>query len=178
MNGVSPDNLLLIGKIIRPHGLEGCLRILSYAESEKTFLDAGTVIIRPEKGDTYEHKVISLKPHHRIFLLKLEGVDTPDAAEAYRDAAIFIQKRSISREEEASFFWYELIGLSVFLDTGEYVGTIRHILPTGSNDVYVVKKGRTEILVPAIHDVVKEIDLKHQEMIITNMGGLLNLNEV
>ena len=66
----------------------------------------------------------------------------------------------------------------MFLDTGEYVGTICHIFPTGSNDVYVVKKGDTEVLVPAIHDVIKEIDLKNQEMIITNTGGLLDLNEV
>ena len=95
MNGVSPENLVLIGKIIRPHGVEGCLRILSYAESEKTFLDAGTVIICSENGETNKHRVISLKPHHRIFLLSLEGVDTPEAAEAYRNAAIFIQKGAI-----------------------------------------------------------------------------------
>jgi len=169
---------MLIGKIIRPHGLDGSLRVLSYAESEKTFLDAGTVIIRPENGDTNEHRVISFRPHHRIFLLTLEGVDTPEGAEAYRNAAIFIRKGSIRRKEEASFFWYELIGLSVFLDTGEFVGTIRHIFPTGSNDVYVVKKGGTEVLVPAIHDVVEEIDLEKQKMIITNSGGLLDLNAV
>ena len=71
-----------------------------------------------------------------------------------------------------------MIGLQVYLKTGKYVGDITQILTTGSNDVYVVGKGKKEVLIPAVHEVVEDIDLDGRRIIISEMEGLLNLNEV
>ena len=84
----------------------------------------------------------------------------------------------MSKKNDDEYFWYELIGLRVYLETDKYIGTIRHILPTGCNDIYIVREGKTEIFIPAIHDVVKKIDLPNKKMIISEMEGLLDLNEV
>jgi 16S rRNA processing protein RimM len=172
-----PDNLLLVGKVIRPHGLGGLLRIWSYAESEKTFLNSGTVFLGLASGQTHEHRVLSVVGHKNAFLMKLEGLTRLDKAETYRNAAILIEKRGLRCEEDDEYFWHELIGLNVYLNTGECIGTVKHIVPTGSNDIYVVQKGEKEILVPAIHEVVQEIDLDRKTMIITEMEGLFDLNE-
>ena len=110
--------------------------------------------------------------------MKLEGLNTLEEAEKYRGAAILIKGDLLPREGDEEYFWHELIGLEVYLSGGEYVGTIKHILPTGSNDIYVVQEGKTELLIPAIHDVVKEIDLINNRMIISEVEGLLDLNEV
>jgi 16S rRNA processing protein RimM len=172
-----PDNLLLVGTVIRPHGLEGLLRIRSYAESEKTFLNSGKVFLGLASGETREHRVLSVVGHRNDFLMKLEGLSTLDEAESCRNAAILIDKGALGREAEDEYFWHELIGLEVYLNTGEPLGTLKHILPTGSTDIYVVQKGEKELLVPAIHEVVQEIDLAGKRMIISEMEGLFDLNE-
>ena len=167
MNKGSPENLLLAGRVERPHGLDGRLRIRSYLESEKTFLQSGTIFIKPRSGGTQA----SVRPHKNAFLLTLKGLDTLKEAEEYKGAALFIRQDTLVHEEKNEHFWVELIGLKVYLKTGEYIGTIHHILPTGANDIYVV-------LVPAIHDIVKEVNLQDRKMIIAEMEGLLDLNEV
>ncbi len=178
MSKVDPEDLILMGQVVRPHGLEGVLRIKSYAQSEESFLKAGKVFLQLNSGETLEHPVLSLRPHKNILLMKLRGLNTLEEAEKYRGAAILIRKDALTREGDEEYFWHELIGLRVYMGGGEYVGTIRHILPTGSNDIYVVREGEKEVLVPAIHDVVKEIDLINKRMIISELEGLLDLNEV
>jgi len=178
LSKVSQENLLLLGKVIRPHGLDGLLRIRSYAQSEESFLNAGTVFIKSGSGEASEHRIIFIRPHKKIFLLKLEGLSSLDDAERLRGAEILIRKYSAGNGNGQEYYWYELIGLRVYLDGGKYIGTVKQILPTGSNDIYVVREGRKEYLIPAIHDVVKEIDLADQRMIISEMEGLLDLNDV
>lgn len=178
MSKVHPENLLLTGKVIRPHGRKGLLRIWPYAQSEKSFLDAGTVFFKLVSGETHGFTVSSVMSHKNIFLMKLRNLNSLEEAEKYRGAEIFIRKDFLRHENEDEYFWHELIGLKVYLNTGRYIGTIRHILPTGSNDIYVVREGETEVLIPAIHDVVEEIDLTNKKMIISEMEGLLDLNEV
>jgi len=167
-----------MGKVVRPHGIEGALRIKSYAQSEESFLRARTVFLRSSSGDIREYTVSSVRTHKNILLMKLEGLNTLEEAEKYRKATILIKRDSLFREGDEEYFWHELIGLEVYLSGGEYVGTIMHILPTGSNDIYVVQEGKKEVLIPAVHDVVKEIDLINNRMIISEVEGLLDLNEV
>ncbi|MDY7034739.1 MAG: ribosome maturation factor RimM [Thermodesulfobacteriota bacterium] len=164
--------------MIRPHGLEGLLRIKSYAQSEKSFLNAEVVFLKPVSEEPREYKVLSLKPHAGIFLLQLKGLNSIEDAEKYRGAQILINKDSLIKKDDDECFWYELIGLRVYLNTGRYLGTIRHILSTGSNDIYIVREENTEVLIPAIHNVIEKIDLEENKMIIWEMEGLLDLNEV
>ncbi len=177
MSQVSSGSLLLVGKIIRPHGKRGLLRIRSYAGSEASFLDAGTVFLRSVSGEIHEFRVTSVNAHKNIFLMRLKDLNSKEEAEGYKGADILINKDTLVREEDECF-WYELLGLKVYLDTGDYLGSISHIISAGSNDVYVVREGEKEIFIPATHEVVKEIDLENEKMIITAMEGLLDLNEV
>jgi len=167
-----------VGKVIRPHGLEGLLRIWSYAQSERSFLNAGTVFLKSDPEETHEYTVISVRPHKNVFLMKLDGLNSLEKAERCHGAEIFIRKDSLRREKEDEYFWFELIGLKVFLNTGRYIGTLRDILTTGSNDIYVVREGESETLIPAIHDVVEDIDLENKRMIISEVEGLFDLDEV
>ncbi len=177
MNDNSPDTLLLIGKVIRPHGLEGLLRIISYAESETVFLETGIIFLQSPSGEPHDYEVISVNPHKNGYLLRLKGLVSRDQAEALKGAAIFVPRRRLGTGEEDEYYWYDLIGLEVYLTSGRYLGRITYILPTGSNDIYVVRQGDKETLIPAIHDVVKEIDLSNRRMLIADMEGLLELNE-
>jgi len=170
-------NLFLLGKVSRPHGLEGLLRVRSYARSEASFSEAGEVLLKTGSGGIRAYRVLSARPHKNIVLMKLEGVNSLEKAEEFRDAEVLVRAEAIFREE-GEYFWHELVGLRVFLDTGEYLGDIFRIIPAGGNEIYVVGRGKKEIFVPATCDVVKEIDLEKRTMTISAMEGLLDLNEV
>jgi len=169
-------NLLLIGKVLRPHGLEGLLRVRSFARSEASFRQTSEVLVRPAGGEIHACKVVSANPHKNIILMKLEGVNSLEEAEKLREAEVLIPTEAIPREE-GEYFWHELIGLKVFQNTGEYIGDISRIIPAGGGEIYVVGRGKKEILVPATYEVVKEIDLEKGTMTISPMEGLLNLND-
>jgi 16S rRNA processing protein RimM len=125
-----------------------------------------------------EYAITSVRPHKNVHLLKLEGVDSLEEAEKLKGARILIRKDVLSVKRSDEYFWHELIGLEVYLSRGEYVGKIRHIIATGSNDIYVVQEGKKEVLIPAIYDVIQEIDPTKNRMIISDVEGLLDLNEV
>ena len=161
----------------RPHGLGGILKIWSYARSAETFVESGRVFLKPGSGETHEYRVLSVVRHKKTYLMKLEGLDSVEAAEKYRGAAIFIDKETLKSEEQEEYFWHDIIGLEVYLERGRFVGTIRHILPTSGHDIYVVQGGEGEVLIPATLEVVKGVDLINKKMIICELEGLFDLNE-
>jgi 16S rRNA processing protein RimM len=176
---VSPENYILIGRVIRPHGLNGFLRIHSYAGSEESFLMAGTVLLKLGQMEISEYKVLSIKAHGNAFLIKLNEISSLEAAEKYRGAEILIRKDTLRHKNEDEYFWFELIGLEVFLNSGRFIGILQDIINTGSNDIYVVKEGKKEILIPALHGIVLKVDLDNKKMLIAdNIDGLLDINEV
>jgi len=168
-------DLILIGHVIRPQGLAGLLRIVSYAQSTETFLRAGSVFLSIDKKGFLKEKVVSVKPHGSTCILRLSHINSIDQAERYKGAEILIRKESLLKEEGDEFFWYELIGLDVYLLSGQYLGVIKKIFPTGGNDVYVVEGQGKEFLIPAIHQVVKEINIGDKKMIISPIKGLLDI---
>ena len=177
MSNADFRDLILIGHVIRPQGLTGLLRIVSYAQSKETFLQAGSVFIPDERNKVQEREVVSIKPHGRVCLLQLAGVNSVEQAEHLRGAELYISKGDLIRDED-EYFHYELLGLNVYLVNGHYLGVLKKIFPTGSNDVYVVENKGKEFLIPAIHQVVREIQVAEKKMIISPLKGLLDLNEI
>jgi 16S rRNA processing protein RimM len=123
--------------------------------------------------------VISARPHkgRDICLLKLEGVTSREKAEQYRGAEILCDRALLPREEE-EYFWDELLGLEVYLETGERIGSVSEIIPLDPYDIYVVKGDEREVYIPAAHEMIQEIDLENGKMIVTPEEGMLELNEV
>ena len=107
--------------------------------------------------------------------LTISRLNSVDQAEVFRGAEILIKKGSLSKKDEDEFFWYELVGLDVYLTTGQYLGVLKEIFPTGSNDVYVVENQGREFLIPAMHQIVKEINIPQKRMVISPVAGLLDL---
>jgi 16S rRNA processing protein RimM len=170
-------NWVVLGKVLRPHGLEGLVRVRSYARSEASCEEADAVLVRRVSGKTGSYRVASARPHKNIVLIKLDGVDSAEAADELRDAEILVTADAIPRDD-GEYLWQELIGLRVFLDSGECIGDISRIIDTGGYEIYVVGRGKQEIYVPATTEVVTAIDLQKRRMTISAMEGLLDLNEV
>ena len=178
MDPATSDNFLVIGKVIKAHGLKGLLKVHSYAQSEETFQDSPTVFLsKADWENAREFTVISVAAYKNGVLMALEGVNSIEIAESLKGAEICIEKGSMVRADD-EYFWHELIGLKVFLDTGDYLGDVSGIISEKGNDIYVVKNGDREWPIPATHEVVRDISLESGTMTICPLEGMLDLNEV
>jgi len=175
LSNIDLRDLILIGHVIRPHGIAGLLRIVSYAQSKETFFQAGSVFMDRGHNEIEERKVIDIKPHGSSYLLRISDINSIEQAENFKTAKIYMRKDSLIKTDEDEFFYYELLGLNVYLTTGQYLGAVKDVFPTGSNDVYVVEGQGKEFLIPAIHQVIKEINIAEKRMVISPLKGLLDL---
>ncbi|MDJ0886086.1 MAG: ribosome maturation factor RimM [Desulfobacterales bacterium] len=163
---------LMIGRIVGAHGTGGVCKIISYAESLAVFESGNPLFVETDDNRLKTLDVLWVKPHSKGALMALNGVRDRDAAEKLRGAALFVDKRRLPALETESYYWFELIGMEVFTQDGLFLGRLESILPTGSNDVYVVRQADRETLVPALASVVRRIDTDRRRMEVALPEGL------
>jgi 16S rRNA processing protein RimM len=128
--------------------------------------------VDPQRGKATWH-VKWVEPYKRMLRMALKRIETIDDAQGLIGSEIWTQRDRLPElEEEGAYYWADLIGLSVCSVSGEHLGRIDSIFPTGSNDVFVVKDGDREILVPAIASVVVKVDLEGKMVCVDLPDGL------
>jgi len=174
---MNKEDFLLIGKIVGVHGLKGDLKVYPYTETLHAFRAGQPIHLKAPTGQEQTHIISSAKPHKKVIRVSLKEIATIDSAENLVGSELFIEKENLPELEEDTYYWFEIIGLSVFLKDNTFIGNVTSVIPTGSNDVYVVKdpdrKREKEILIPAIASVVLEIDLKNERMSVDLPEGLV-----
>lgn len=166
------DGLLEVGQVVNSYGIKGYLKIVPLLDRKEQFEDFKTLYIE-EKNATTEVIIQDVKYSKNLVLLKVLGVETIEEALKFKNKYL-LAKRSDIKLEEGAHFIVDLIGLEVFTIEGELLGTIKEVLQPGANDVYVVKNNQREILLPAIPDVVKQVDIDNKKMVIKLLDGLLS----
>jgi 16S rRNA processing protein RimM len=162
-----------IGKILGAHGVRGRCRAVSYAESAEIFSSDGNFYFQDAQQGMIPFEILAVNAQPRRLLLQIENVDDRKAAQALAGKDIWIKKSDLPTTEEGTYYWFDLIGLTVITTAGAILGKLEKILTTGSNDVYVVRntEGR-EILVPALETVVVEVDVEQKQMRVDLPEGL------
>jgi len=166
------SDLVEIGRLVKIHGLKGRLKAVSFVESETLLDELDEIIIRPEKGPEKTYRVKAVQPQNKTFFIELEGINDPDSAGELVGSGIFISVDMLEDLPEDEYYWHEIIGLKVITESGDYLGAVSSIFPAGSADVYVVSGGVREILLPAIDDVIRKIDLESGEIVVRLPEGL------
>lgn len=166
------SDLVEIGRLVKVHGLKGRLKAVSFLESEQILDELDEVLIRPEKGPEKKYKVTGVQPQQKTFFIELEGINDPDSAGRLVGSGIFIPTEMLGELPEDEYYWHEIIGLKAVTESGDYLGAVSSIFPAGSTDVYVVSGGEREILLPAIEDVIRKIDLEKGEIVVRIPKGL------
>ena len=164
---------LEIGQIVNTFGIKGMVKIKPFTDDIKRFDNLKTVYI--EKNNTQkEYEIEEVKYHKDMVLIKFKGVDTVEQAELLRNAYLTISRDSVETLEEGRYYIVDMLGLEVYTDEQVLLGTLDDIFNTGSNDIYVVKdKQGKQILLPAIQDVIKQIDMENRKMIVHLLPGLV-----
>lgn len=168
---------LNVGKIVNTHGVRGEVRVISRTDfKESRYQQGNTLYAFNEKGEGTPLTITSWRQHKQFDLLTFEGYTSLNDVEMLKGCLLKIHRDHLDDYlEEGEFYYHEIIGLTVFTDSGEEVGKIKEILSPGANDVWVVQrkdKGK-DILIPYIDDVVKNVDIDNNKVIISPMEGLL-----
>lgn len=166
-------DLLEIGQIVNSYGIKGFFKVVPLTDDMTRFEKLESIYI--EKNKTLETKIIEqVKYHKNLVLLKVKGIDDIDQALVYKNCYIKIDRKDAVELPEDSYFIIDLIGVEVYTQEEELLGSIVDVFPTGSNDVYVVKdKLGKQVLLPAIGEVIKQVDITNKKMIVALIKGLI-----
>ena len=118
------------------------------------------------------YKISAARTHRKRLLLRLANIEDRESAEALRGQDVSISVADAEPLQPDEYYIRELIGLQIVTEEGEVLGTLKDVLETGANDVYVVTHDGEEWLLPAIKDVVRAIDLERKEMSVHLLPGL------
>ncbi|WP_425060820.1 Ribosome maturation factor RimM [Sporomusa carbonis] len=156
-------DLITIGKIVAPHGVRGDVRILPLTDFPDRFYDMKAAFVE----NCGQLKLEAVRKHKQFILLKFAGIDTMNDAERLRGKLIKIGREDLVKLPEGQYYIFDIIGLNVITEDGEQLGVVTDVLQPGSNDVYVVEQqGKRELLIPAIKEVVKKIDIAAKQMVV------------
>lgn len=124
-------------------------------------------------GNLKEAKILKARYYKEMVMIYLEGIDSIEKAEEYKGCYVKIKREDASKLKENEYFIVDLLDISVFDENEVLLGKIVDIFPTGSNDVYVIKNDEgKQMLLPAIKDVVKNVDINSKKMIVKLIEGL------
>jgi 16S rRNA processing protein RimM len=169
-----PEGYMAVGMITSAHGLRGEVKMELHTDFPERFAPDVEVYL----GDELEKVTISAaRPHQGQMLVQFQGIEDRTAAEELRGLWVFIADEDAAELEEDTYFVHDIIGLSVQTTSGQLLGTVSEVLFTGANDVYVVQTAdepRREILLPAIDEVIKQVNLDEGILTVELLPGLLD----
>lgn len=163
---------LEIGSVVNTFGIKGFLKVNPYTDDIKRY-DALKEIYLVKENKKKIFEVEEVKYQKYVVLLKLKGIDTIEEAEKYRNYSVQVDRKDAVNLPEDTYFIVDLIGMTVYEDNGNELGLLEDVFPTKGNDIYVVRdKIGKQILIPAIGDVVKMVDIQNKKMIVHLIEGL------
>lgn len=172
------NEMFTVGKIVNTHGVKGEIKVMPTTEDPKRFAKLKSIYVEGRKGlTTYE--IQGVRYHKDFVLLRLKGIEDMNAAELLKGSTLKIDRKDSLPLKKDEYYISDLFGLEVYTEEERYLGELVDIIETGSNDVYVVKKQDREkdLLLPAIKQVIKNVDIEAGKMTVHLLEGLEELCE-
>lgn len=166
------EQYLNVGQIINTHGIKGEVKVYPLTDDVQRFKQLDKIYIEKDNAIT-EYKIESTMLSNGFAILKIDGIDDLITAESYKNCYLQINRENAVKLPKGSYFISDIIGLEVKTVEGESLGIIKDLFQTGANDVYVVAYKGKELLIPAIKEVVKEIDIKNKTVTVKLLEGMI-----
>jgi len=169
------DRFLLVGKITKPHGLKGEVKVFAYSADPASLTQYHRAMLVGGDGRLSPEMAIERsRVQDRVAILKLGGIDDRDEAQRLQGAGMLVYQEDLPAAEDDEYYWYRLYDLPVETAEGRYLGRVKSIFSNGAQDIMVVDDGRSEYLIPLIDSVIKE--QTEEGVVITPPPGLLEIN--
>jgi 16S rRNA processing protein RimM len=171
------EKYILIGKVIRAHGLKGDLKIIPFSYLPEKFNDSRFALIADDGRMTALLRSEKIRVQGKQIILKLETIDTRDEAEFTIGMGVLLCREDLSYLDAERTYPQQLKGLNVRVQSSaDIIGVVESSFSNGAHEILVVRKGRDEFLIPLVDDIVVSYD--DREIIINPPPGLLEINAV
>lgn len=163
---------LTVGQIINTHGFKGEVKVYPLTDSIQRFRKLKEVYL--ERGEELSrHRVEKVKFLSNTVVLKLEGIDTEEDAGKLRNVYVKVSRAAAVKLPKDSFFICDLIDAEVYDEKGEFLGKVKDVLQTGSNDVFVVGGREKDILIPGLKEIFREVNIEDGKIVVELPEGLI-----
>ena len=171
---MTSSEMVTIGKIDRPFGVHGAVKVRSLSDRPGRFEQLGTVRVTGQGGQTVDRTVRQVRRAGLSYIVEFEGVTTPEAAGMLRGAVMQVPREVPSADSNA---WYEcdLIGMTVVDEAGHELGCLESIWDLPAHPVLVIKQGGREVLIPAVKEFVRDVDVAQGRMTVRMVEGLVEV---
>lgn len=164
---------LQVGVITQTHGIRGEVKVFPTTDDASRFKKLKEVIMDTGK-ERLTMEIEGVKFFKQYAIVKFKGYDSINDIEKYKNAKLYVTRDKAVRLKKDEYFIADLIGMEVVAQEGEYLGRVKDVLVTGANDVYVVEReDKTELLLPAIKECIREIDMEQSKITVHIMDGLM-----
>ena len=170
------QNLVLYGKITKRHGLCGEVKVFAFGGHPETLSGIKKIYIEiSDRKEPREFSLSRIRIQKNVAIVKLEDVDTPEAADALKDSRVLVEKNDLHPPGEDEYYWTDLIGLRVRTSQGDNIGEVKDLICSGGHDILVIKsqeQGR-ELLVPFVERFVTMVDIDRSTITVESIEGFL-----
>ncbi len=164
---------IAVGKITQAHGMGGWLKVVPYSGIPQRFEVLRTLYVDTDYG-FQGYIVEDVNVQQKDVLLKLRNVDSRDDAQKLGKHDLLVPTDQSIELPENSYFVHDLIGIKVQNEAGEEIGHVSEVLTNSGNDIYVVKKEQQEVLIPAVEEFIKSVDVLQGCMVVELIDGMLD----
>ena len=167
------EDMLQVGVITQTHGVRGAVKVFPTTDDVNRFKKLKQVILDTGK-ETMPLEIQSVKFFKQFVILKFKGIDNINDIEKYKRCSLYVTREHAVALEEDEYFIADMIGMEVCTEDGNIFGTLKDVIETGANDVYVIENAEHgEVLVPAIKECIRSVDIEKGQMMIHLMDGLI-----
>jgi len=160
------------GRVVRAHGIRGEVVVEPLSEDPSRFAPGSSLLIGDPDGAPAEMRVRASRPHQGRLLVLFDGIEDRNGAEALRGSLISIDAGAAPPPPAGRYYAHEIEGLRVVDEAGNDLGTVSGILETRANDVWIVSYRGREVLVPAVHEIVVDVDVLGGRIVVRPVPGL------
>lgn len=162
---------LTVGKITSAYGINGEVKIFPFTDHVDRFYDIDFAYISDD-DELNKYDIETVRLIKNIIIIKFKGINNRNDAEKLKGYFMKVVIEDSIELNENEYFIKDLINMRVFTDEKKELGVLVDVLKTGANDVYVIRTDERDILLPAIEDVIKEVNVKEKRMIVHLLEGL------
>lgn len=152
--------MFLVGKVLKPQGIQGEIKILPFLDTAEEFARLTKVIINDK-----EYPLLSMRVSNKFVYAKLKGIEDRNAVEELRECEIFVSKKDAPKLPKGRYYIDALLGSTVWVGK-EMLGTLTNILQYGSADVYEVQTVQGRVAFPLLHSLIVEINEKENKIVL------------
>ena len=167
------EDLLKVGVITTTHGVRGEVKVYPTTDEPERFLDLEYVLLDTGK-ELRRLDIKNVRFFKNLVILKFDGIDNINDIEKYKGRDLWIPREEAQELDEDEYYIADLLGMKVLLEEGSEFGTLKNVMETGANDVYIVDSvEHGEVLLPAIKECILDVDIETNTMTVHLMKGLL-----